>query len=211
MPNRALFVALLSSLSLVACDKAQSPAPASAATAPAAPTASASAPAPGATSLYAFSPRRLDGTTESLSTYKGKVVLVVNTASECGYTPQYEGLQKLHDELSPKGFTVLGFPSNDFGGQEPGTSAEIAKFCTMKFKVTFPMFEKVVTKGAGADPLYSFLATGVGAPEWNFHKYLVGKDGKVRKAYPSKVTPDDAGLRKAIEEALAGLFAMPLG
>ena len=147
--------------------------------------------------------KRLDGKEESLATYKGKVLLVVNTASQCGFTPQYAGLQKLHEELAPKGFAVLGFPSNDFGGQEPGSSQEIATFCDSKFHVTFPLFEKVVTKGGNASPLYAFLAKGNGAPEWNFHKYVVGKDGAVVKAFPSKVKPEADELRKAIDEALA--------
>ena len=201
--------AIAPSLLLIACDK---PAPAPAATPPATPAASPappSAPVPSAsasavaTSIHSFTMSRLDGKPESLGTYKGKVLLVVNTASECGYTPQYEGLEKLYEALSAKGLMVLGFPSNDFGEQEPGTSKEIAAFCTSKFKVTFPMFEKVVTKGAVAAPLYAFLANGFGAPEWNFHKYVVGKDGLVKKAFPSKVTPESTELRKAIEDALA--------
>jgi glutathione peroxidase len=167
-------------------------------------TTSAQAAATGdAASLHALTAKRLDGTLEPLSTYKGKVALVVNTASECGYTPQYAGLQKLYEELSPKGFVVLGFPSNDFGGQEPGSSKEIATFCSTKFKVTFPLFEKVVTKGPSPSPVYAFLAKGFGRPEWNFHKYVVGKDGLVKKAFPSKVTPESDELRKAIDEALA--------
>jgi glutathione peroxidase len=154
-------------------------------------------------SFHALSAKRLDGALEPLSTYKGKVALVVNTASECGYTPQYAGLQKLYEDLSPKGLVVLGFPSNDFGGQEPGSSKEIATFCSTKFKVTFPLFEKVVTKGPSPSPVYAFLANGFGRPEWNFHKYVVGKDGLVKRAFPSKVTPESDELRKAIDEALA--------
>jgi glutathione peroxidase len=201
-----LTVACFSSLAGVACQKSTDPVPASSTASSAQGPTAAVAPVPaaaGAASFHAFTAKRLDGKSESLGVYKGKVALVVNTASQCGFTPQYEGLQKLHEELSPKGFVVLGFPSNDFGGQEPGSSQEIATFCSTKFKVSFPMFEKVVTKGADASPIYSFLAKGFGAPEWNFHKYLVGKDGLVKKAFPSKVKPDSDELRKAIDETLA--------
>jgi glutathione peroxidase len=173
-------------------------------TAPAkdAPTA---AKADAATSLYELSAKRLDGTPEALSAYRGKVVLVVNTASECGYTPQYEGLEALYEKKQKQGLVLLGFPSNDFGGQEPGSAGEIAAFCKKNYGVTFPMFEKVVTKGEGASPVYRFLASKNGAPQWNFHKYLVGKDGAVRGAFPSAVRPDDAKLVAAIDKALAEL------
>lgn len=197
-------VALLPLLALgaLACQKTPdtaSPAPVDTTSTTAAQATTTGEPA----SLHALSAKRLDGALEPLSTYKGKVALVVNTASECGYTPQYAGLQKLYEELSPKGFVVLGFPSNDFGGQEPGSSKEIATFCSTKFKVTFPLFEKVVTKGPSPSPVYAFLAKGFGRPEWNFHKYVVGKDGLVKKAFPSKVTPESDELRKTIDEALA--------
>lgn len=136
--------------------------------------------------------------------YGGKVVLVVNTASKCGYTQQYEGLEALHARYGTRGLAVLGFPSNDFLGQEPGSEEEIAQFCTLTYGVRFPMFEKVVVKGAGATGLYRDLtaATGV-APGWNFHKYLVGRDGRVLAQFPSKVRPDDPALVGAIEAALA--------
>jgi glutathione peroxidase len=147
-------------------------------------------------------PNRLNGKQESLSGYKGKVLLVVNTASECGFTPQYAGLEKLHQEYKDKGVVVMGFPSNDFGGQEPGTSEQIAQFCERKFKVTFPMFEKVKTKGEGRSPVYEFLARKHGEPQWNFHKYVVGKDGQVKAAFPSSVKPDSAELKKALDGAL---------
>ncbi len=154
-------------------------------------------------SLHELKASALDGKELALSDYKGKVTLVVNVASECGFTPQYAGLQKLHDELSGKGFAVLGFPSNEFGGQEPGSPEQIRKFCESKYSVTFPLFAKVVTKpGKGQSPVYAFLTKGRDAPSWNFCKYLVGKDGKVVKFYASKVAPDDAELRKAIEAAL---------
>ncbi len=143
----------------------------------------------------------IDGSLASLSAYKGKVLLIVNVASECGFTPQYEGLQKLWEEYKGKGLVVLGFPSNDFGGQEPGSEAEIKKFCSLKYHVTFPMFAKVKTHGDGQAPLYKVLAQK-GEPKWNFHKYLVGKDGTVKAAFPSKVTPESAELRQAIDAAL---------
>lgn len=203
-----LGISALSALVFVAgCQKSPEVTPSTTSATPAQTASSAQATTPSpvgnASSLHAFTMKRLDGKQESLAVYKGKVALVVNTASQCGFTPQYEGLQKLYEELSPKGFVVLGFPSNDFGGQEPGSSQEIATFCSTKFKVSFPMFEKVVTKGSEASPLYTFLAKGNGSPEWNFHKYLVGKDGAVLKAFPSKVRPESDELRKAIDEALA--------
>lgn len=154
-------------------------------------------------SIYDFEALSIDGKPAQLSTQRGKVILVVNTASQCGYTPQYEGLQALHQKYESKGFTVLGFPSNDFGGQEPGSSSEIATFCQSKYGVSFPMFAKVETKGAGASPIYKFLSATAGAPQWNFHKYLVGKNGQVRQGFPSAIDPASAALRTAIEAALA--------
>ncbi len=157
-----------------------------------------------ATSLYDLQTTTLDGKPAPLASYKGKVTLVVNTASQCGYTPQYAGLQKLHDEMQGKGFSVLGFPSNDFGGQEPGEAAEIATFCQRNYGVTFPMFSKLVTKaGPGQSPIYQFLGASGQLPGWNFSKYLIGKDGTVKAFFPSKVTPEDPELRKAIADALA--------
>jgi glutathione peroxidase len=167
----------------------------------------AASAAPGGTamggSIHDLTLKRLDGTSEALRAYAGKVVLVVNTASECGYTPQYQGLQKLHEELGPKGLVVLGFPSNDFGGQEPGSSEQIATFCQKNYGVTFPLFEKVVTKGAGASPLYQLLSESAGPPKWNFHKYLVDKQGRVVRGFPSSVAPESSELRTAIDEQLA--------
>ena len=156
-------------------------------------------------SIYELEAETLEGEAADLSAYQGKVTLVVNVASRCGYTPQYEGLQALHAELKDRGFAVLGFPSNDFGAQEPGTAEQIREFCSSKFDVDFPMFAKVKTKaGDGQSPVYGRLASAVDGqlPNWNFCKYLVGKDGQVLGFYPSRVAPDDAELRKQIEAAL---------
>ena len=154
-------------------------------------------------SFYDLKTHSLDGAPVDLAMYKGKVMLVVNTASECGYTPQYEGLQKLSEQTKDKGVVVVGFPSNDFGGQEPGAPAEIKKFCELRYHVTFPMMEKVMTKGAEQSPIYKFLASKHGEPQWNFHKYVVGKDGQVKAAFKSDVKPDSPELKKAIDDALA--------
>lgn len=154
-------------------------------------------------SFHDLSADTIDKKPQPLAAYKGRVLLVVNTASECGNTPQYAGLEKLHGELKDRGFAVLGFPSNDFGGQEPGSEAEIKKFCAANYKVTFPLFAKVKTKGEGQSPVYRFLTEKHGEPKWNFHKYLVGKDGQVLRAFPAKLPPDDKELRAAIEAALA--------
>jgi glutathione peroxidase len=154
-------------------------------------------------SFYDLDARTLDGKPQPLSVYKGKVLLIVNTASECGFTPQYAGLEKLYEEYAPKGFAVLGFPSNDFGAQEPGTADQIAAFCSTRYDVKFPLFEKVETKGPKQSPVYAFLTKQHGEPRWNFHKYLVGKDGEVAAAFSSKVTPESAELRTAIDQALA--------
>jgi glutathione peroxidase len=155
-------------------------------------------------SFYDLQTASLDGKPGNLAQYKGKVSLVVNVASKCGFTPQYEGLEKLQRELKGKGFNVLGFPSNDFGGQEPGTAQEIATFCRLTYDVTFPMFEKVVTKrGAGQSPVYAFLGKSGSLPAWNFSKYVVDKQGKVVAFFPSDVTPEDPSLRAAITKALA--------
>lgn len=136
--------------------------------------------------------------------YRGQVLLVVNTASKCGYTPQYEGLEALQRRYARQGLAVLGFPSNDFKGQEPGDEKQIQEFCTLTYGVRFPMFEKVHVVGAEATPLYQRLtaATGV-APGWNFHKYLIGRDGRVIAQFASRVTPDDPQLIAAIDRALA--------
>jgi glutathione peroxidase len=156
-------------------------------------------------SCYFLSTKTLEGKPAELKDYAGKVALVVNVASQCGNTPQYTGMEKLYEELKDKGFVILGFPSNDFGGQEPGSPAEIREFCTSKYKVTFPMFEKVVTKaGEGQSPLYANLSKQAGGdlPNWNFSKYLVDKSGKVVKYYKANITPEDATLRADIAAAL---------
>jgi glutathione peroxidase len=155
-------------------------------------------------SFYDLKTNTLDGKPADLGMYRGKVSLVVNVASKCGFTPQYTGLEKLHRELKDKGFNVLGFPSNDFGGQEPGTAQEIAQFCKLTYDVSFPMFEKVVTKkGADQSPIYSFLGNSGNLPAWNFSKYVVDKNGKIVAFFPSKVTPEDPQLRSAINTALS--------
>ena len=140
----------------------------------------------------------------ALSAYAGKVSLVVNVASKCGLTPQYEGLQALHEELSPMGFTVLAFPCNDFGGQEPGSPAEIRTFCTESYEVSFPIFSKLQTKeGEGQSELYSLLGTKTGdLPGWNFGKYLIAADGTPLGFYSSRTSPKDPDLRAAIDAAL---------
>jgi glutathione peroxidase len=135
--------------------------------------------------------------------YAGRVVLVVNTASKCGFTPQYEALEAMHAKYQARGFAVLGFPSNDFLGQEPGSEKQIREFCTLTYGVKFPMFEKVHVVGNDATPLYKDLAQASGqAPRWNFHKYLLGRDGRLIASWGSKTTPDDKAVVEAIERAL---------
>jgi glutathione peroxidase len=165
----------------------------------AAPAAATSCPA----LLHQTFNRLQDETPQDLCQYAGKVVLVVNTASYCGYTNQYEGLEKLYAKYSPKGLVVLGFPSNDFGKQEPGSSKEIADFCYNTYGVKFPMFAKSSVTGPNVNPLHANLIKITGKePKWNFTKYLIGRDGKVIEYYPSKVTPDDKALVDQIERAL---------
>jgi glutathione peroxidase len=153
-------------------------------------------------SFHDLSATTIDGQDQNLGDYKGKVLLVVNVASECGSTPQYAGLEKLWRELKDQGFAVLGFPSNDFGGQEPGDEKAIKTFCSTKYDVTFPMYAKIKTQGDGQSPVYRFLSADWGEPKWNFHKYLVGKSGRVIKSFPTSTDPENAGLRAAIEAAL---------
>ena len=149
-----------------------------------------------ATDLYALTANSLDGRSVPLSAYRGRVALVVNVASECGFTPQYAGLQKLWSEYEERGLVVLGFPSNQFDGQEPGTAEEIAEFCTVNFAVDFPMFGKIEVNGAAADPLYKWLKHETPGSadreiEWNFAKFLVGRDGKPVKRFGDKFPPAD--------------------
>jgi glutathione peroxidase len=158
---------------------------------------------------YDFEFTAIDGDPLPLSAYKNKVLLVVNTASRCGFTPQYEGLQKLYDTYKDMGLVVIGIPANDFGGQEPGSNKEIKEFCTMNFAINFPMAEKVAVTGTDAHPFYKWAgAQGKGGlltakPRWNFHKYLVGPDGTLMGLYASLTKPDSAELIKAIEAELA--------
>lgn len=158
------------------------------------------------TSIYDFSARTLDGASASLDVYKGKTLLIVNVASKCGFTPQYGGLEALYRKFASKGLVVLGFPSNQFGHQEPGDSTEIRNFCSTNFDVTFPLFAKIDVNGSDADPLYKFLkreARGVFGTErikWNFTKFLVDSQGRVRKRYAPTAKPS------SIENAIAALL-----
>lgn len=155
--------------------------------------------------IYTLSVKTLESRPAPLAQYRGQVTLLVNVASACGYTPQYAGLQRVYTKYKGQGFAVLGFPSNDFGKQEPGSPEEIREFCVSKYRVDFPMFEKVQTKaGPGQAEIYAALERGAGAlPAWNFGKYLISKSGKVLKFYPSKVEPEDAQLLADIEAAIA--------
>ena len=164
----------------------------------------------GGGSLHDLQAVGLDGQTVALSGYRGRVLLVVNTASQCGFTPQYEGLEALYQKYRDRGLVVLGFPCNDFGGQEPGAAQQIREFCSTRFRVTFPMFDKVVVKpGPDQSPVYRFLTADGQVPSWNFCKYLVGRDGRVLRYYPSLTAPGSAELQKAIEEALAQASPQP--
>ena len=159
------------------------------------------------TSIQHIKLNTIEGKPATLGDYKGKVVLLVNVASQCGLTPQYKALQQLQEKYSAKGFTVIGVPCNDFGSQEPGTSKEIVEFCTENYNVTFPLMEKIHVKGAEQHPLYERL-TGKGAEfpgdiKWNFGKFLIGKDGKVLKRFEPQTKPDSDEVIKAIEAALA--------
>jgi len=145
----------------------------------------------------------LKGEPVSLCEFRGKVLLIVNTASECGYTPQYEGLEKLYRRYRDKGFAVLGFPANDFGGQEPGSNKEIAQFCRVNYGITFPVFEKTSVVGANANPLFQELAAKTGQPpRWNFHKYLLDNSGRPVAVFESAVEPEDPRVTTQIEKLL---------
>jgi glutathione peroxidase len=158
-----------------------------------------------------FSFNRLQtGQPESLCQYRGKVVLIVNTASYCGYTHQYEGLEALYKKYQSRGLVVVGFPSNDFGGQEPGTNTEIAEFCRLTYGVQFPMYEKSSVASIKTNPLYAELLARTGqSPKWNFHKYLVDRDGKQITSFGTKVEPNDTELLGAVERMLAAKPAVP--
>ena len=183
--GRALLVSVLSALVLAAAPAAAEPA---------------------GDGVYSFSAARIDGRDEALERYRGKVLLIVNVASRCGYTPQYEALQALYERYNERGFAILGFPSNDFAAQEPGSNGEIAKFCRMNYGVEFPMFSKVRVVGDEAHPLYRYLVerpAPVGGPvKWNFQKYLVTRDGEVVEKFPSATEPDDAALVQTLENLL---------
>jgi glutathione peroxidase len=155
-----------------------------------------------------FTATGLDGKEVDLSQWRGKVVLIVNVASKCGLTPQYAALQKLWTEFAPKGLVVLGFPANEFKGQEPGSDAEIQSFCSLNYGVTFPLFSKSIVLGEGLSALYAWLTTqptapvGPGPVSWNFEKFLIGRDGQVAARFSPKTAPDDASVREALEKAL---------
>ncbi|HBY58398.1 MAG TPA: glutathione peroxidase [Solibacterales bacterium] len=155
-----------------------------------------------ADTVHEFSLPSIDGKPSPLSAYKGKVMLIVNVASRCGFTPQYTGLEALYNKYKGKGLVVVGFPANNFGSQEPGTNEEIKDFCTRKYNVTFPMYSKISVTGSDQAPLYAFLTKAGGGVNWNFTKFLVGKDGKVIKKFDSGVAPESPELTSAVEAAL---------
>ena len=157
-------------------------------------------------SVHEFSVKDINGKDVSLSEYKGKVLLIVNVASKCGYTRQYSGLQKIYDKYKEQGFEILAFPCNDFGGQEPGTNEEIAEFCSTNFNVTFPLFDKIKVLGEDKNPLYKMLTNNSnvekGDINWNFEKFLISKEGEVIARYKSSVEPESDAVTKAIEQEL---------
>jgi glutathione peroxidase len=160
-------------------------------------------------SIYDFTAMTITGESKRLADYGGKALLIVNVASKCGLTPQYEGLEKLHETYAARGLRVLGFPANEFGAQEPGTESEIAQFCTTNYGVKFDMFSKVKVKGPGIDPLFDFLTSPATDPafageiKWNFNKFLVGKDGTILARFEPKVEPMSLEVTQAVEKALA--------
>ena len=158
------------------------------------------------TTVYDFSAKTIDGREISMKDFEGKVLLIVNTASKCGFTPQYDGLEALHKKYGPKGFAVLGFPCNQFGAQEPGDASEIANFCKLNYGVTFPLSDKTVVKGDKADPFYKWAgeqAGMLGRPKWNFHKYLIGADGRFVDWFSTPTKPMSPKITAAVEKALA--------
>jgi len=167
----------------------------------------ASASAMAETTAHDFTLTGIDGKPMPLSQYKGHPVLVVNTASECGYTPQYEELEALWQAYKGQGLVIVGVPSNDFGGQEPGTASEIATFCKLNYGVTFPLADKTVVKGDGAHPFYKWAgeqAGMLGRPKWNFHEYLIGADGRFIDWFSTPTKPTAPKIKAAVEKALAG-------
>lgn len=157
------------------------------------------------TSVHSFTMKTIDGQEKSLADYKGKTLLIVNVASRCGFTPQYKGLEEIYQRYKARGFEVLGFPANNFMGQEPGTDQEIKEFCSLKFHVTFPMFAKISVKGKDIDPLYQYLTKESGHKgdiQWNFNKFLVGPDGYVVARYGSAADPASPKLVEEIERTL---------
>ena len=157
----------------------------------------------GASSIHEFTLNTIDGKAAPLGAYKGKVLLVVNVASRCGFTPQYTGLEALYKKYKAQGLVIVGFPANNFGSQEPGTNEEIKTFCSSKYNVTFPMYSKISVAGGDKAPLYEYLTgTGGGEVKWNFTKFLVGPDGKVIQRFESGVSPESAELVSAVEKAL---------
>ncbi len=158
-------------------------------------------------SIYEFPVTDIDGNEMSLEKYKGKVILIVNVASKCGYTPQYEGLQNIYEEYKDEGLVILGFPANNFNGQEPGTEEDIKQFCTLNYGVTFPMSSKVSVKGEDQDPLFSYLTSlpnedFEGEINWNFEKFLIDKEGNLTRRFRSKVEPESKELTSAIKSLL---------
>jgi glutathione peroxidase len=194
-PWIAVAVAALTAIALSSAARAESP-----------PAATDACP-----ELLNYSFNRLQtGKPESLCQYRGKVVLIVNTASYCGYTHQYEGLEALYRKYKSRGLVVVGFPSNDFGGQEPGSNKEIAEFCRLTYGVEFPMFEKSSVTSIKTNPLYAELLARTGqSPKWNFHKYLVDRDGKQVTSFGTRVEPDNGDLVGAVERMLAAKPALP--
>jgi len=158
----------------------------------------------GASSVYDFTLNSIEGVPAPLSAYRGKVLLLVNVASYCGYTPQYQGLEALHEKYKGRGLVVIGFPANNFGQQEPGSNAEIKDFCERTYHVKFPMYAKVSVSGGDKTPLYQYLTSAMGGDiQWNFTKFLVARDGKLLKRFEPGVTPESADITGAIEKALA--------
>ena len=196
-PCTSIAVAALTAIALAGAARAENPAPVTDA----------------CPQVLNFSFNRLQtGQPESLCQYRGKVVLIVNTASYCGYTHQYEGLEALYRKYKARGLVVVGFPSNDFGGQEPGSNKEIAEFCRLTYGVEFPMFEKSSVTSIKTNPLYAELLARTGqTPKWNFHKYLVDRDGKQITSFGTRVEPDNGDLLSDVERMLAAKPALPNG